>query len=110
MTAAPRAFRTPAPRLAVLIPISFALALAASIARAQTQSTLPTEDFRWQRTVPAGPYSAVNTATNTLVTSIPLVHFTGPGGTALDFSITHVSGATGYTSYIGQIARKWRHS
>lgn len=78
-------------------------------AGAQGWSNLPSEDFRWQRGVPAGPYSLVNTASGTLITSITLVRLRGPGSTVLDFTLTHVSNNAS-TNRIGQVARGWRHT
>src|SRR5256714_887324 len=67
------------------------------------------EDVRWQRTLPAGPYSVVNTASGTLITTIPLARLRGPGGTMLDFTITHTS-ASDTADTLGQVAKRWRHT
>ena len=104
---------TPRPRRAASLLLRLGLLVAFVIpfasARAQSTSTIPSEDFGWQHAIPAGPYSVVNTGTGTLVTSIPIVKLTGPGGTVLDFTLYHASTGTG-NSTVGQAARGWRHT
>jgi hypothetical protein len=78
-------------------------------AQAQSWTSLPSEEFRWHRSVPAGPYSVVNTATGSLLTSIPLFKLDGPGNTVLDFTITHTS-ANDIANTNGQVAKRWRQT
>src|SRR5438874_649069 len=86
--------------------LAFITIASASLAQV---SGLPAEEFRWHRSISAGPYSSVNTATGTLITSIPLFKLKGPGGTVLDFTLNHTSGDNN-TLTNGQIAKRWRHT
>lgn len=60
-------------------------------ALAQPVQENPRAEYRWHQTIPAGPYSVANTATGTLLTTIPLVSVDGPAATKLEFVLTHMS-------------------
>lgn len=62
-----------------------------------------------QLTVPAGPYSVVNTATGKLITTIPITGWKIRGGMEINFNLTNVSDDGGLWPET-RPATGWRHS